>query len=101
MNDLVSKTEVIKRIKEQYNQHNELIPFWLSIGDIPIVKERPTAEWIPVKDRMPEFNDIVFASVDSDYDELRVIITVYKAEEFWFNGTIKAWMPLPEPYKED
>ena len=45
MNDLVSKTEVIKRIKEQYNKHNELIPFWLSIGDIPIVKEQ-TAEWL-------------------------------------------------------
>ena len=60
-----------------------------------------TAEWIPVKDRMPDFNDIVLASVDSDYDELRVILTVYNAEEFWFNGTIKAWMPVPEPYKAE
>ena len=46
MNDLVSKTEVIKRIKEQYSKHNELIPFWLSIGDMPAVEERPTAKWI-------------------------------------------------------
>ena len=56
--------------------------------------------WIPVSERLPNFNDIVLASADSDYDELRVIITVYRGEEFWFNGKIKAWMPLPAPYKE-
>lgn len=56
-------------------------------------------KWIPVSDKLPNFNDIVLASADSDYDELRVIITVYSGEEFWFNGKIKAWMPLPEPYK--
>lgn len=54
--------------------------------------------WIPVSERLPDFNDIVLASTDSDYDELRVILTVYSGEEFWFNGKIKAWMPLPEPY---
>lgn len=55
--------------------------------------------WNPVSERLPDFNDIVLASTDSDYDELRVILTVYSGEEFWFNGKIKAWMPLPEPYK--
>lgn len=58
-------------------------------------------EWIPVSERMPNFNDIVLASTDSDYDELRVILTVYSGEEFWFNGKIKAWMPLPKPYKAE
>lgn len=59
------------------------------------------AQWIPVSERLPNFNDIVLASADSDYDELRVILTVYSGEEFWFNGKIKAWMPLPEPYKAE
>lgn len=58
-------------------------------------------KWISVSERLPNFNDIVLASADSDYDELRVILTVYSGEEFWFNGKIKAWMPLPEPYKAD
>ena len=57
--------------------------------------------WIPVSERLPKFNDIVLASTDSDYDELRVILTVYGGEEFWFNGKIKAWMPLPAPYKAE
>ena len=61
----------------------------------------PTQRWIPVSERMPNFNDIVLASADSDYNELRVIITVYGGEEFWFNGKIKAWRPLPEPYRAE
>jgi hypothetical protein len=60
---------------------------------------REQTGWIPVSERMPNFNDIVLASTDSDYDELKVVLTVYGAEEFWFNGKIKAWIPLPEPYK--
>jgi len=60
---------------------------------------REQTRWIPVSERMPNFNDIVLASTDSDYDELKVVLTVYGAEEFWFNGKIKAWIPLPEPYK--
>ena len=74
-------------------------------AELDIIKQMPsvekTAEWIPVKERKPKFNDIVLASTNSDYDELRVVLTVYKADEFWFNGAIKAWMPLPEPYKEE
>lgn len=57
------------------------------------------AQWIQVSERLPNFNDIVLASVNIDYDELKVIIIVYEGEEFWFNGKIKAWRPLPEPYK--
>lgn len=62
---------------------------------------REQTRWIPVSERLPNFNDIVLASTNSDYDELRVILTVYSGEEFWFNGKIKAWMPLPEPYKAE
>lgn len=58
-------------------------------------------EWIPVSERMPNFNDIVLANTDSNYDESKVIIIVYNADEFWFNGRIKAWMPLPKPYRAE
>lgn len=70
----------------------------LSMAIVSLQKE---PKWIPISERLPKFNDIVLASSDSDYPELRVILTVYSAEEFWFNGKIKAWMPLPEPYKEE
>lgn len=29
-----AKEDIAKRIKEQYNEHHELIPYWLSIGDV-------------------------------------------------------------------
>lgn len=29
-----AKENIAKRIKEQYNEHHELIPYWLSIGDV-------------------------------------------------------------------
>lgn len=83
-------------------------PNWSSENDIEALEKgiealetQKTGHWIPVTDRLPNFNDIVLASTDSDYDELRVILTVYNAEEFWFNGKIKAWMPLPKPYNEE
>lgn len=57
--------------------------------------------WIPVNEKLPNFNDIVLASVIDDNIGLRVIIINYRREEFWFNGRITAWMPLPEPYKAE
>ena len=29
-----AKEDIAKRIKEQFNEHHELIPYWLSIGDV-------------------------------------------------------------------
>ena len=57
--------------------------------------------WIPVSERLPRFNDIVLASTESDYDNLKVILTVYEAEEYWFDGRVKAWMPRPKEYKPE
>ena len=96
----VDKEELIKALQYDRNQYDK----GYSDGRASIVKElenQKTGHWIPVSERLPNFNDIVLASTDSDYDELRVILTVYNAEEFWFNGKIKAWMPLPEPYKAE
>ena len=58
-------------------------------------------EWIPVSERLPNFNDIVLVSVDCDYPELKVVLTIYQADGYWFDGKIKAWMPIPEPYKAE
>ena len=29
-----AKEDIAKHIKDQYNEHHELIPYWLSIGDV-------------------------------------------------------------------
>ena len=88
--------EEYKKCRKCAEEHKQLAE-WLS----ELKQLREQTRWIPVSERLPNFNDIVLASAESDYDELKVIITVYSAEEFWFNGKIKAWMLLPDPYKAE
>lgn len=58
-------------------------------------------EWIPVSERLPEIGDTVLCSVKTlECTNHHIIISKYCAEEFWKDGTIRAWQPLPEPYKE-
>ena len=58
-------------------------------------------EWIPTIERLPEIGDTVLCSVKTpECIDHHIIICKYCAEEFWKDGTIRAWQPLPEPYKE-
>ncbi len=42
--DCISRQAVIESIKKQYTEHNELIPEWLSIGDLPPVSPQQKVE---------------------------------------------------------
>ena len=45
-NGCISKTAVIESIKKQYTEHNELIPQWLSIGDLEsVTPEQKVGQW--------------------------------------------------------
>ena len=68
------------------------------VGDEALTFCKDRLGWIPVSKKMPNFGDLVFASTDSDYEELKVIITVYECQEYWFNGKIEAWMPRLKKY---
>ena len=59
-------------------------------------------EWIPVSERLPEIGDTVLCSVKTpECIYHHIIICKYCAEDFWKDGTIRAWQPLPEPYKAE
>jgi len=98
--DELERCHITSGVKNQGTWNECVDSIMRTIGSMPSVQSQKVSSWIPVSERLPNFNDIVLASADTDYEELRVILTVYSAEEFWFNGKIKAWMPLPEPYKE-
>ena len=67
---------------------------------IEVVEKLPkVGEWIPCSERLPSYGDKVLASVDVFKGRHPVTIIEYGGECFWTNGTILAWMPLPEPYK--
>ena len=70
--------------------------------------------WIPVSERLPEFTADYKVTVGINYDgggmfpEVRIALynKVYKCWVVYESdraivGDVIAWMPLPEPYKED
>lgn len=60
---------------------------------------RRTSNWIPCSERLPEANQIVMCSVKKEYAYHRIVLQRFTNEEYWHNGIVEAWMPLPEPYK--
>ena len=60
-------------------------------------------EWIPCTERLPEKGQYVLCSVDrrDEINECRVIITMFQDNDFWHNGRIYAWRPLPEPLEKE
>ena len=54
--------------------------------------------WIPVSERLPETGDYVLCSIADHYSKHKILISQYNREDFWSNGIIEAWMPLPKPY---
>ena len=65
---------------------------------IPRKKVRKVGDWIPVIEMLPEKGTLVLCTVRDEKHS--VIITQYDEEQYWFDGKIVAWMPLPKPYIE-
>ena len=79
---------------------------YISKGEVEIfetaieaLKQEPKTDWIPVSERLPEIGDYVLCSVANYYSKYKIVISQYNHENYWHNGIIEAWMPLPEPYK--
>lgn len=60
------------------------------------------SEWIPISERLPDDNRLVLVCVNG-----HLYIAWYSAdvrkwwsEEYWLREP-SAWMPLPEPYREE
>ena len=65
--------------------------------------------WIPVSERLPEDGEVILFSTKTD----RVFVGRYfdndtkrqwysfRDEAFAWNNVVTAWMPLPEPYREE
>ena len=64
-----------------------------------------TEKWIPCSERLPEENQICIVTDETRQNtyEYKFCKQTYDEEQGWtyLKHRIIAWMPLPEPYKED
>lgn len=62
-------------------------------------------KWIPVTEKLPEKNGFYLVTVKSRWlneGTIEVAIAHRSKKNTWdMPGKIFAWMPLPEPYKEE
>ena len=129
MNDLISRQDAIDAIErtEWYHQapdgtmvhgaNSALHQAWYKEQDVYKALENvPTAQrWIPVTEQLPNCNGIyIVTRIMSDGFECRNIVDAcyFDGSDSWHDDTrvnhgrkyltdVVAWMPLPEPYRED
>lgn len=57
------------------------------------------SQWIPVTKRLPEESGL-YQVTDMQGNVVRYVFNVNKSSEEYWRRCVKAWMPLPEPYRE-
>lgn len=120
-NDLISRQDAIERATKEHDfykgatiptdkaRRDELLNVMCWLGELPSAQPEP--RWIPCSERLPEERGFYLVSVGAPYKTVRVYeykpCEGYENENLWksddgsycFNWFVKAWMPLPEPWK--
>ena len=91
MNDLISRQAAIDAI---FGRSHEIIK--MRIGNLPSVQ--PKQQWVLCSERLPTRPGRYLVTQKIPYG-MRVTIAYFDWNEFWDEAV--AWMPLPEPYKEE
>lgn len=94
MDELISRQAAIDALCS-LNEYNA--------RSVKAIKGLPSAQseqkWIPCGERLPEYGEAVLTQLGNDDMEVNWIIDDEEGE--WFSAGVVAWMPLPEPYKEE
>lgn len=119
MDDLISRQAAIDRVNNivEVNHLREDLVWFTPIGVKALIEEQPSAQrWIPVTERLPDIKEhhvsdpcIVYCENGAyGFAELEENIfgqvgwNCERDDEYHEPlGEVVAWMPLPEPYRED
>ena len=103
--DTISRQDAIRWVKTECNPYGKpTLDFESGKKVIEHLGQMPSAEpktgWIPVSERLPSKDGCYLVSTTGTNND--IIDIAYYTEEIWHKASrIKAWMPLPEPYRED
>ena len=104
---MINRKEAMKALTAEYNRRryaHDLHPgeglklAWIekAINSVP--------GWIPVMERLPETDDMMLVTAKTQKGQ-RNVNRAYYSNGFWHGSgsmaNVTAWMPLPEPYKEE
>lgn len=114
MSDLIDRQAAIDRINKQREHLKPDIDERDAIGDAAyrvcaefIGRLLSAQRWIPVSEKFPEEKEIVLITFDErvEMGRMRGESWEWLFESGWnywvYVDNVTAWMPLPEPYKEE
>lgn len=98
MKDLIDRQTAIDALYEhEYSEYCPLDEVSTILNDL--LPAQPEQQWIPCSERLPNKADHTDDMVLVCYRNGSVRFNTYM--NGWAQGNPVAWMPLPEPYKED
>lgn len=103
--DTISRQDAIRWVKTECNPYGKpTLDFESGKRVMEHLKIMPSVQlerkWIPVTERLPEKPNM-YTVTDSKGDVVRFIYTATKSSRECWKRCAKAWMPLPEPYREE
>lgn len=70
-----------------------------AVEDLPLVTPQQN-RWIPVSERLPEKDGCYLVTTTGTNND--IIDIAFYTDDIWHKASkVKAWMPLPEPYKAE
>ncbi len=97
MDDMISYFN--REVSKMDIKHEDKIKLLGMITAIGYENKKQERNWIPCTERLPEEDGCYLVTTTGTNND--IIDIAYYTTDLWHKASrIKAWMPLPEPYKE-